>query len=316
MVANTNGDTQAEGLIIPRLTGDQIKTMTNNLQSGTESLMIYATSAPAVSNAKVDKITQAGYYYWNGSIWETIGGLTSNIYTADGTITTAQAARNVELNGKNLVFSGVGSVGIGVANPSAKLDVAGTVKDLIAEGKVKHFGLSEAGAQTIRRAHAVQPVTALQSEYSMWWREPEQEILPLLEELGIGFVPFSPLGKGFLTGAIKPGTTFGKDDYRSTVPRFAAQAIEANEKLVTLLGELAAEKGVTSAQIALAWLLAQKPWIVPIPGTTKLNRLEENLAAADIVLSQKDTQQITEALETIKIVGERYSPEHQARVGR
>ncbi|HCB8009542.1 TPA: aldo/keto reductase, partial [Escherichia coli] len=140
-------------------------------------------------------------------------------------------------------------------------DVAGTVKDLIAEGKVKHFGLSEAGAQTIRRAHAVQPVTALQSEYSMWWREPEQEILPLLEELGIGFVPFSPLGKGFLTGAIKPGTTFGKDDYRSTVPRFAAQAIEANEKLVTLLGELAAEKGVTSAQIALAWLLAQKPWI-------------------------------------------------------
>ena len=164
--------------------------------------------------------------------------------------------------------------------------------------------------------HAVQPVTALQSEYSMWWREPEQEILPLLEELGIGFVPFSPLGKGFLTGAIKPGTTFGKDDYRSTVPRFAAQAIEANEKLVTLLGELAAEKGVTSAQIALAWLLAQKPWIVPIPGTTKLHRLEENLAAADIVLSQKDTQQISEALETIKIVGERYSPEHQARVGR
>ncbi|MEL2271841.1 aldo/keto reductase, partial [Klebsiella pneumoniae] len=152
-------------------------------------------------------------------------------------------------------------------------DVAGTVKDLIAEGKVKHFGLSEAGAQTIRRAHAVQPVTALQSEYSMWWREPEQEILPLLEELGIGFVPFSRLGKGFLTGAIKPGTTFGKDDYRSTVPRLAAQAIEANEKLVTLLGELAAEKGVTSAQITLAWLLAQKPWIVPIPGTTKLNRL-------------------------------------------
>ncbi|HAI1315255.1 aldo/keto reductase [Escherichia fergusonii] len=195
-------------------------------------------------------------------------------------------------------------------------DVAGTVKDLIAEGKVKHFGLSEAGAQTIRRAHAVQPVTALQSEYSMWWREPEQEILPLLEELGIGFVPFSPLGKGFLTGAIKPGTTFGKDDYRSTVPRFAAQAIEANEKLVTLLGELAAEKRVTSAQIALAWLLAQKPWIVPIPGTTKLHRLEENLTAVDIVLSQKDTQQITQSLETIKIVGERYSPEHQARIDR
>ncbi len=195
-------------------------------------------------------------------------------------------------------------------------DVAGAVKDLIAEGKVKHFGLSEAGAQTIRRAHAVQPVTALQSEYSMWWREPEQEILPLLEELGIGFVPFSPLGKGFLTGAIKPGTTFGKDDYRSTVPRFAEQAIEANEKLVSLLGELAAEKGVTSAQIALAWLLAQKPWIVPIPGTTKLHRLEENLGAADIILSQDDSRQITQALETIKVVGERYSPEHQARTGR
>ena len=150
----------------------------------------------------------------------------------------------------------------------------------------------------------------------MWWREPEQEILPLLEELGIGFVPFSPLGKGFLTGSIKPGTTFAKDDYRSQVPRFAAQAIEANEKLVTLLGELAAEKGVTPAQIALAWLLAQKPWIVPIPGTTKLHRLEENLGAADIILSQDDSRQITQALETIKIVGARYSPEHQARVGR
>lgn len=195
-------------------------------------------------------------------------------------------------------------------------DVAGTVKDLISEGKVKHFGLSEAGAQTIRRAHAVQPVTALQSEYSMWWREPEQEILPLLEELGIGFVPFSPLGKGFLTGAIKSGTTFGSDDFRSKVPRFAAEAIEANEKLVTLLDELAAGKGVTSAQIVLAWLLAQKPWIVPIPGTTKLHRLDENLGAADITLSQDDVRQIQEALETIEIVGERYSPEHQARVGR
>ena len=195
-------------------------------------------------------------------------------------------------------------------------DVAGTVKDLISEGKVKHFGLSEAGAQTIRRAHAVQPVTALQSEYSMWWREPEQEILPLLEELGIGFVPFSPLGKGFLTGAIKSGTTFGSDDFRSKVPRFAAEAIEANEKLVTLLDELAAGKGVTSAQIVLAWLLAQKPWIVPIPGTTKLHRLDENLGAADITLSQDDVRQIQETLETIEIVGERYSPEHQARVGR
>lgn len=195
-------------------------------------------------------------------------------------------------------------------------EVAGTVQDLIAEGKVKHFGLSEAGAQTIRRAHAVQPVTALQSEYSLWWREPEQEILPLLEELGIGFVPFSPLGKGFLTGAITPGATFGKDDYRSQVPRFAAQAIEANEKLVSLLGKLAAEHGASMAQISLAWLLAQKPWIVPIPGTTKLHRLEENLGAIEVVLSEKDLINITQALETIEIVGARYSPEHQARVGR
>jgi aryl-alcohol dehydrogenase-like predicted oxidoreductase len=195
-------------------------------------------------------------------------------------------------------------------------DVAGVVKDLIAEGKVKHFGLSEAGAQTLRRAHAVQPVAALQSEYSMWWREPEQEILPVLEELGIGFVPFSPLGKGFLTGAITSGTIFGADDFRSKVPRFAAEAIEANENLVTVLGELAGEKGVTHAQIALAWLLAQKPWIVPIPGTTKLHRLEENLAAADITLSQDELRKIGLALETVKIVGDRYPAALQARVGR
>jgi aryl-alcohol dehydrogenase-like predicted oxidoreductase len=195
-------------------------------------------------------------------------------------------------------------------------DVAGTVKDLIAEGKVKHFGLSEAGVQTIRRAHAIQPVTALQSEYSMWWRQPEQEILPVLEELGIGFVPFSPLGKGFLTGAIKAGTTFGEDDFRSKVPRFAAEALEANEQLVSLLTILATEKGVTSAQIALAWLLAQKPWIVPIPGTTKLHRLEENLGAADLILSQNDLLKITQALEKVKIVGERYPAALQARVGR
>jgi len=195
-------------------------------------------------------------------------------------------------------------------------DVAGTVKYLVAEGKVKHFGLSEAGAQTIRRAHAVQPVAALQSEYSLWWREPEQEILPLLEELGIGFVPFSPLGKGFLTGAIKANTTFGEDDFRRSVPRFAAEALAANEKLVDLLTALAAEKGVTPAQIALAWLLAQKPWIAPIPGTTKLHRLEENLGAAEIVLSQNDLQKINQVLETVKIVGERYSAAHQARVGR
>ena len=195
-------------------------------------------------------------------------------------------------------------------------EVAGVVKDLIAEGKVKHFGLSEAGAQTIRRAHAVQPVTALQSEYSLWWREPEQAILPLLEELGIGFVPFSPLGKGFLTGAITASTPFGEDDFRSRVPRFAAEAIDANTQLVTLLGELAAEKGVTSAQIALAWLLAQKPWIVPIPGTTKLHRLEENMAAAEVVLSAADLRQISQALDTVKIVGDRYPAALQARTGR
>lgn len=195
-------------------------------------------------------------------------------------------------------------------------DVAGTVKDLIAEGKVKHFGLSEAGAKTVRRAHAIQPVAALQSEYSMWWREPEQEILPVLEELGIGFVPFSPLGKGFLTGAIKAGTAFGEDDFRSKVPRFAAEALEANEKLVTLLAQLAAEKNATSAQIALAWLLAQKPWIAPIPGTTKLHRLEENLASVAIQLDQSDLHKINQALETIKIVGERYPAALQARVGR
>lgn len=195
-------------------------------------------------------------------------------------------------------------------------DVAGTVKDLIAEGKVKHFGLSEAGVQTIRRAHAVQPVTALQSEYSMWWREPEQEIMPLLEELGIGFVPFSPLGKGFLTGAINAQTTFGADDFRSKVPRFAAEAIEANEKLVSLLAALAAEKNVTPAQIALAWLLAQKPWIVPIPGTTKLHRLTENLGAANLVLNAEDLRKIANALETVKIVGDRYPASLMARVGR
>ena len=195
-------------------------------------------------------------------------------------------------------------------------DVAGTVKDLIADGKFKHFGLSEAGVQTIRRAHAVQPVTALQSEYSMWWREPEQEIMPLLEELGIGFVPFSPLGKGFLTGAINAQTTFGADDFRSKVPRFAAEAIEANEKLVSLLAALAAEKNVTPAQIALAWLLAQKPWIVPIPGTTKLHRLTENLGAADLVLNAEDLRKIANALETVKIVGDRYPASLMARVGR
>ncbi|SAK53835.1 aldo/keto reductase [Caballeronia calidae] len=195
-------------------------------------------------------------------------------------------------------------------------DVAGTVKELIAEGKVKHFGLSEAGAQTIRRAHAVQPVTALQSEYSMWWREPEQEILPTLEELGIGLVPFSPLGKGFLTGAIKEGTTFGSDDFRSIVPRFSPEALQANQALINLLGQIATEKGVTPAQIALAWLLAQKPWIVPIPGTTKLHRLEENLGAAAVELSNDDLRKIASALEQVQVRGDRYPAALKARVGR
>ncbi|ORM65238.1 aldo/keto reductase [Pantoea rodasii] len=195
-------------------------------------------------------------------------------------------------------------------------DVAGTIKDLIAEGKVKHFGLSEAGPETIKRAHAIQPVTALQSEYSMWWREPEEKILPLLEELGIGFVPFSPLGKGFLTGTIDAQMTFGDDDFRSKVPRFAAEAREANLQLVTLVQSIASENGVTPAQIALAWLLAQKPWIVPIPGTTKLHRLAENLAAAPISLNQNEINKITVALQAIDIIGARYPEAMQARVGR
>ena len=195
-------------------------------------------------------------------------------------------------------------------------DVAGTVKDLIAEGKVKHFGMSEAGASNIRKAHAVQPVTALQSEYSLWWREPEQDLLPTLEALGIGFVPFSPLGRGFLTGAISAGTTFGGDDFRSVVPRFAPEALKANQSLVDLLGRIAKEQGATPAQIALAWLLGQKPWIVPIPGTTKLHRLEENLAAAAIHLSQEDLRRLTEQVDKIGIKGDRYPPSLQARVGR
>ncbi|MGR7239973.1 aldo/keto reductase [Klebsiella aerogenes] len=195
-------------------------------------------------------------------------------------------------------------------------DVAGTVKDLINEGKVKHFGLSEAGAQTIRRAHAVQPVAALQSEYSMWWREPEQEILPLLEELGIGFVPFSPLGKGFLTGTITASTAFAENDFRRKVPRFETEALEANEQLIALLNVIAKDKGVTAAQIALAWLLAQKTWIVPIPGTTKRHRLEENMAAADISFSHTELLKIKAALDTVKIVGDRYPASLKARVGR
>lgn len=195
-------------------------------------------------------------------------------------------------------------------------DVAGTVKALIAEGKVRHFGLSEAGVESIRRAHVVQPVTALQSEYSLWWREPEQALLPVLEELGIGFVPFSPLGKGFLTGAISATTEFAKDDFRNVVPRFAAEARQANQALIDALTGIARSKGVTLAQVALAWLLARKPWIVPIPGTTKLHRLEENLAAAEVELDAGDLQRIAEALSAITIEGARYPAALAGRVGR
>ncbi|MDP4209303.1 MAG: aldo/keto reductase [Bacteroidota bacterium] len=195
-------------------------------------------------------------------------------------------------------------------------DVAGAVKDLIQQGKVKHFGLSEAGVQTIRRAHAVQPVTALQSEYSLWWREPEKEIIPALEELGIGFVPFSPLGKGFLTGKIDENTQFDSKDFRNIVPRFTSENRKANQALVDLIGMVAKEKDATPAQIALAWLLAQKPWIVPIPGTTKINRLEENIGSTVIELTANDLQAIEEAASKITLHGARY-PEHlQKRVGR
>ena len=194
-------------------------------------------------------------------------------------------------------------------------DVAGAVKDLIKEGKVRHFGLSEAGVGTIRRAHAVQPVTALQSEYSLWWRRPEQEVIPTLEELGIGFVPFSPLGKGFLTGKIDDKTTFDRTDFRNVVPRFTAEARKANQGLVDLLGRLAAAKKATSAQIALAWLLAQKPWIVPIPGTTKLTRLEENIGSAALTLTPDDLRQIDSALAQVTIEGARYPDELERRTG-
>jgi aryl-alcohol dehydrogenase-like predicted oxidoreductase len=185
-------------------------------------------------------------------------------------------------------------------------DVAGAVKELIQEGKVKHFGLSEAGAKTIRRAHAVQPITALQSEYSLWWRKPEAEVIPTLEELGIGFVPYSPLGKGFLTGAIKENTTFASSDFRSTLPRFTPEALKANQALTDLLGNIAQRKKATPARIALAWLLAQKPWMVPIPGTTKLNRLEENIGAAAVELSPDDLRDIDSAASKIKVEGARY----------
>ena len=195
-------------------------------------------------------------------------------------------------------------------------DVAGAVKGLIQEGKVKHFGMSEAGVQSLRRAHAVQPVAALQSEYSLWWREPEREIIPVLEELGIGFVPFSPLGKGFLTGAIDENTQFDSSDFRSIVPRFSPEARKANQAVVNLLGEIASKKKSTPAQIALAWLLAQKPWIVPIPGTTKLHRLEENLGAAAVELTVDDLREIHDAVSQIPVEGDRYPAHLQKMVNR
>lgn len=195
-------------------------------------------------------------------------------------------------------------------------DVAGTVKDLIAEGKVKHFGMSEAAAQTIRKAHAVQPVTALQSEYSLWWREPEKEIIPTLEELGIGFVPFSPLGKGFLTGKIDENTQFDKTDFRNVVPRFSEENRKANQGIVDVISNIAKGKNATNAQIALAWVLAQKSWIVPIPGTTKMHRLEENIDGAEIELSADDLSRIEEATAQIEIVGARYPAQMQSTVGK
>jgi aryl-alcohol dehydrogenase-like predicted oxidoreductase len=202
-------------------------------------------------------------------------------------------------------------------DPSIPMEeVAGAVKDLINQGKVKHFGLSEAGVDSIRKAHAVLPITALQSEYSLWWREPERELLPLLEELGIGFVPFSPLGKGFLTGAISAGTQFAADDFRNIVPRFTTESREANQALVEALKGIASARGATPAQIALAWLLAQKPWIAPIPGTTKLHRLDENLASAQLELAPADLQAIQQALAGIEIVGARYPANRAALVNR
>jgi aryl-alcohol dehydrogenase-like predicted oxidoreductase len=202
-------------------------------------------------------------------------------------------------------------------DPSVPIeDVAGALKELIQAGKVKHFGLSEPGVQTILRAHAVQPVTAVQSEYSLWWREPEDKVIPALEELGIGFVPFSPLGKGFLTGAISEKTTFDKDDFRNIVPRFTPEARKANQALVDLIGKIAANKHVTPAQIALAWLLAQKPWIVPIPGTTKLHRLEENIGAADVALTPMELKDIAGAVSRVTVQGARYPDHLQQLVGR
>jgi aryl-alcohol dehydrogenase-like predicted oxidoreductase len=202
-------------------------------------------------------------------------------------------------------------------DPSVPIeDVAGAVKELIQQGKVKHFGLSEAGVQTIRRAHAVQPLTALQSEYSLWWRKPEKEVIPTLEELGIGLVPYSPLGKGFLTGKMSANTKFDSTDFRSTLPRFTPEALKANQTLIDLLGRIAAKKKATTAQIALAWLFAQKPWIVPIPGTTKLKRLEENIGALDVDLTPDDLREIDKAASQIEVQGDRYPERLEAMTGR
>lgn len=195
-------------------------------------------------------------------------------------------------------------------------DVAGTIKELIQEGKIKHFGMSEAGAETIKRAHVIQPVTAVQSEYSMWWRDREKDIFPVLEELGIGLVPFSPLGKGILTGNVSKDATFAKDDFRSIVPRFSPEALEANQKFVDFVKAVAESKNVTPAQIALAWILAQKPWIVPIPGTRKLHRLQENLGGADVELSEKEVSELNSEISKIEIVGARYPKELEERTGK
>ncbi len=236
----------------------------------------------------------------------------------DGLDSTPENIRNVtEASLKRLKTDRIDLLYQHRVDPKVRMeDVAGTVKELIAEGKVLHFGMSEAGADAIRAAHAVLPVAALQSEYSMWWRQPEKEILPLIEELGIGFVPFSPLGRGFLTGKMDTTTAFESTDFRAKLPRFAVEARKANQALVDLITRIAGQKEATQAQIALAWLLVQKPWIVPIPGTTKLHRLEENIGATDVDLSRDELQEIDQALSNIEIVGDRYSKDLQKMVNK
>jgi len=225
--------------------------------------------------------------------------------------------KSVEGSLKRLRVEALGMYYLHRVDPEVPIeDVAGIVRDLVSQGKVRHWGLSEAGVETIRRAHAVLPLSAIQSEYSMMWRQPEEELMPTLEELGIGFVPFSPLGKGFLTGRFDRTATFGKDDFRSIVPRFSPENLHANQVLVELMRTIAADKGVTPAQVALAWVLAQKPWIVPIPGTTKLHRMEENLGAVDVALTGTELDNLSEALSRINISGDRYSAEYAQRVGK